>query len=470
MFNIVALLLCIILLSYVTIAKDDAVEPTSIDPKQNPKDPKSIIKRDVKQEIAQTVNSYIASNKLYSTYAFADSNDIFLKGAVGFYDIESQKKLKVTDVIPLASATKSFTSVAVLLLQDKGLLHVDDPISKHLPQGSTVWPNGQMPTWANKVTIHHLLTHSSGIVDHVRRFKPDRKKSDMQLIKDVVAFAVSKPLEYEPGSKSTYSDTGFVLLGLIIENKTGKSLSEFLKKDVFEPLGMKNTYLASVSESFKVLDGKAGDTYPTGYFSTRDTEGGDHVRNSRLVKAAATINKNVVAYAGSAAASNVEDLIKWNNALHHGKILSKKSYDLMVTPYFNAAVDVGGNKDSLLGYGIYISKSPDGIIYYHHEGSSFGLRSDSGYIPAQDVSFALLSNIVHGRDFNKGEMIPKEPNPLMYMDIVDLRENIFTSISDKIDDSEEEEDGPHKDWDKSDSSTQMKSESSETGADDKKTK
>jgi CubicO group peptidase (beta-lactamase class C family) len=424
--RIVILLLYILLFPYAVAAEDVAKQP----------------EKDIKQEITKSVNSYIESHKLYVTYAIADASDIFLKGAAGFYDVEAKKKLQVTNVMPTASATKNFTAVAVLLLQDRGLLNVQDPISKHLPANSGIWPNGKMPNWAHKITIHHLLTHSSGLVEHVGYFKPDRKKSDTQLIKDVVAYAVNKPLEYEPGTKSTYSDTGFVVLGLIIEAKTGKQLSEFLKKELFTPIGMKDSFLESVSGAFKVLAGDSIDKYPVGYYSVSDTQG-NRLHNSRLVRVADT-KASVVAYAGTAGVSNVIDLTKWNIALHHGKILSAKSYEQMITPYFKAAVDIG-DVESMLGYGIYLTKLSDGTVFYHHEGRSYGLRSDFGYVPAHDISIAIMSNIVHStnpRDENESNKILY---PEQYVDIVDFRESIFAGLSDNVKEDQSEE-GPHKEW------------------------
>jgi D-alanyl-D-alanine carboxypeptidase len=427
MYKIVVLLLFILVLPYSIIADDEKKQP----------------EKDIKQEITKSVNSYIESHKLYATYAIADASDIFLKGAAGFYDVEKKKKLQVSNIMPTASATKNFTAVAVLLLQDRGLLNVQDPVSKHLPENSGIWPNGKMPRWANKITIHHLLTHSSGLVEHVGYFKPDRKKTDTQLIKDVVAYAISKPLEYEPGTKSTYSDTGFVLLGLIIEARTGQRLSEFLKKELFTPIGMNDTILESVSGAFKVLDGEYSQKYPIGYYSVSDITG-NRIENSRLMRVADT-KASVVAYAGTAGVSNVLDLTKWNIALHHGKILSAKSYEQMITPYFKATVDIG-DVESMLGYGIYLTKLSDGTVFYHHEGRSYGLRSDFGYVPAHDISIAIMSNIVLSTNPSTDPEANKSFSPVQYVDIIDFRGIIFDALSGHSEDDDPLEDGPHKEW------------------------
>jgi CubicO group peptidase (beta-lactamase class C family) len=201
----------------------------------------------------------------------------------------------------------------------------------------------------------------------------------------VLNFISQRHIEFEPGSKYKYNHTGFVLLGIIIEHLSKQTLQEFFKKELFDPIKMNNTFLLSLEEAIKLEKGLLPNKYPVRYYS---------VPSNTTPKFNPVNLKSLYApYGDTGAVSNVEDLIKWNEALHHGKILSSKSYHQMIHPYYKILDNTIGYA-AHMGYGTFISKLHSGHIYYHHATSTLGVRCDAGYIPKNDISIAILSNVM----------------------------------------------------------------------------
>jgi CubicO group peptidase (beta-lactamase class C family) len=174
---------------------------------------------------------------------------------------------------------------------------------------------------------------------------------------------------------------------MIIESKSNQSLVDFFRKEFFDPIGMKDTFLASIEDVLKYRSGELNDVYPTRYFVTQ--KGG----KPKFTIATSNTKSNFVfvPYADGGVASNAADLIKWNEALHGGRILSEASYNLMTTKYVPSH-DQGGLKTHH-GYGLFISELPDGQILYHHGGSIIATRMESGYVPESKFSYSIFSNI-----------------------------------------------------------------------------
>lgn len=380
----------------------------------------------LEQKIVDNMRSYLDEHNMHVNYILSKSGEIFHKNSAGYYDVESDKKLELSHSMPIASMTKIYTATSILLLQDRGLLSVDDKLSKFLPNGSDIWPNGKMPSWANKVSLHNLMTHSDGITDYLSYVKLDRNKPLRELLKDVVAYQVSKPLNFEPGTDVKYGNSGFMILGFVIEKASKKSYSDFIKEEFTEKLGLKNTYIMEMSKVFDYLDGNLLDQYPKQYFAvpSKDEEMNP---NTRLQPAYTILKPVAVGFSDVGLVSNVEDMIKFQDALHHGKILSEKSYNQMITPHYEVDIDTGDAK-SHFGYGFYISRMPGKIKYYHHEGKSAGMRSDAGYIPYLDMSTAFLSNIVLLTNPNRYDREKEDIHPDAYNDIIDLRDEMFKTI------------------------------------------
>ncbi len=372
----------------------------------------------IKTHILNSIERFAKDHKIQAVYALSAKGKMIVNGAQGFYDLEGNARLNVSQIMSILSITKQFTATGILLLQDRGLLSTNDTVAKLLPASSGVWPDDKLPKWAYRVTIHHLLTHSSGIAEYIWNVTFDAKQTLKESKKAVIGFAASRPVAFEPGSQYKYNHTGYMLLGVIIEHLAEQNLGEFFKKEFFKPLKMNNTSLLSLEEAIKLQKGLLYNKYPLRYLA---------IPSSTTPKFTQVISTDLYApYGDGGAVSNAEDLIKWNNALHHNKILSKKSYHQMIHPYFKISDRTTGYA-SHAGYGIFISKLHSGNLYYHHATSTLGTRCDTGYIPKEDMSIAILSNVMlHVPD----EMIKKVDfrKPENQIDISYFRDAMLESL------------------------------------------
>ena len=146
-------------------------------------------------------------------------------------DYEQELPNTLQTVFPIAHITQHFTAVAIMWLEEEGLLDVNTPIGEYLPD----FPNGE------KITIHHLLTHTSGIPDYWRFVEdPERTLTSPFPVGDVMAWFRNEPLDFAPGERFSGSNSGYVLLTYLIEKLSGKSYEEFLKENIFRPLNIAN--------------------------------------------------------------------------------------------------------------------------------------------------------------------------------------------------------------------------------------
>ena len=351
-----------------------------------------------KDLVSHAIEHFEQDHKVQAIYAVADHGKIVLQGAEGFADLKKKKHLKGNEEMPLASGTKTFTAAAIFLLQDRGALNINDTVAKHLPAESGMWFNHKVPAWAHKVKISHLLSHSSGLHEYVFKFKMDASKTHDEVNKDLLHFIASEKLAFKPGSKFEYNNSGYVILGRIIEHVSGQKLADFMQKALFEPNNMKNTRVAGFEEALDFQHGRTH-IFPTRYYVTP---------NGTKSPVYTPVGKEIihVPNGDGGAISTTEDLIKWNVALHGGKVISQKSYNMMIKPRFKALSS--GGYETYTGYGIYISKNHNNETIYHHEGRALGIRSDNGYILKKDVVYAIMSNAM--------VYIPKE-----YQDKIDLK-------------------------------------------------
>ncbi len=342
---------------------------------------------DLKTEVPAAIEKYKEQSFLNATYKFTDNSGTLAFGASGFRSAEEGKEvmLKSDQIMPIASITKMMTAASILKLQERGLLNVHDKISKHLGEKSGIWQDNKMPKWADELEIHHLLTHRSGLPEYFMDAKLDVTKPHDEINKDIANFAASKELSMKPGEKHNYNNTNFVLLGMIIEKVSGQKLGDFYQKELFTPLGMKNTRLLSLEEAIDSQKNPFKGIAPVRYFMTP-------AGTKRPILTLAEAPFFMIPFSDGGVVSNVEDLIIWHKALHNGKVLSKNSYKLMTTGYYDAPSKTGVK--SKVGYGMYISTLENGDVVYHHAGNAYAIRGESGYIPSKKFYYAVLSNMM----------------------------------------------------------------------------
>jgi CubicO group peptidase (beta-lactamase class C family) len=283
-----------------------------------------------------------------------DGKVIFSKGygmANDEWDIPNTPQTKFR----LGSITKQFTAASILLLQERGKLSVQDPVCKFFDNCPDAW---------KEITIHHLLTHTSGVPNFTSF--PDYMKTMMipVTMESLVARFKDKPLDFKPGERMSYSNSGYVVLGHIIEKVAGESYESFLQKNVFGPLKMSNT---GYDRHDTILKNRA-----TGY-SLRD---GKRV-NSVYIDMA-------IPHAAGALYSTVEDLFAWNEALFSDKLLSAKSREAMMT------VDKNN-----YAYGLFINQQHNRKMISHGGGIN-GFSTVLARFPEEKITVVILRNADYG--------------------------------------------------------------------------
>jgi len=258
----------------------------------------------------------------------------------GVADVELNVPATERSVFQWASVTKQFTATAIMLLAQDGKLKLDDPVSRYYPNAPSAWSN---------VTVRHLLTHTSGIKGYTELpnfFATVRKDYEPD---EIIGLVTSRPLEFAPGEKWAYSNTGYYLLGLIIEKVSGQSYGEFLMRRIFRPLGMDT---ARLNNQFELIPNRA-----TGY----------DLQNDRLVRA--EFVSPTQPFSAGALVGTVLDLAKWDAALYTDKLLPTAVLQEMWTP-----VKLNDGKTFPYGYG-WQTGEIRGHPYVGHGGGIHGFSS-----------------------------------------------------------------------------------------------
>ncbi len=253
----------------------------------------------------------------------------------------------------IASLTKPFTAIAILQLQERGVLSVQDPIAKYLPD----FPQGE------KITIHHLLTHTSGIPNYYKYF--DEIKTCASIDEMVVSFQNWR-LEFAPGSQYCYSNSGYTLLAYIIEKVSGQKYGAFLQENIFLPLKM----------------GHSGS-----HRASHNTAAG-YVKHPDHIERIPPVENPVFLIGNGDLFSSIEDLYKWDQALFAGKLLNEKSINSMTTGY----IPMKNSSQRAHGYGCFIDRQ-FGRRVVEYSGSLRGYLSKYARFIDDEVTIILLTNV-----------------------------------------------------------------------------
>ncbi|WP_412476198.1 serine hydrolase domain-containing protein [Flavobacterium sp. TBRC 19031] len=276
--------------------------------------------------------------------------------AFGKANLELNVDLTSENIFQLGSVTKQFTAISVLILEEKGKLNLSDPISKYIPD----YPSGE------KITIHHLLTHTSGIKDFTK-MKSLREIAQKEMTpKMMVDFFKNEPGDFKPGEKFEYNNSGYVVLGYIIELISGEQYEDFINKNIFVKAGMTNSYYAS---DRKIIPKRA-----YGYQKKEDR----YVNKTQI--------NFSVPFSSGALMSTVTDMLKWQNALNQNLIINNHTLKKAFTKY-----KLNNGQEINYGYGWHI-KEINGILIQEHGGSVFGFKSMGVYIPSEDIYVIGLCN------------------------------------------------------------------------------
>lgn len=300
---------------------------------------------------------------------------ILFEKAYGMADEEWVARNTMTTKFRIASLTKQFTAACVLLLQERGLLNVRDPISHHL--------SGLPETWQS-ITIHQLLTHTSGIPNYTSSPEFARQSRTGATPQEMVTLVRDRPLDFQPGTKWSYSNTGYILLGMIVEKVSEQAYNDFLKRNIFDRLGMSNSGYDRAPDIIKER--------ASGY-QIKD----DGLENAEFIDMS-------VPYAAGGIYSTVEDMYRWNEALaQNGKLLSADSLEQMFTEYPEAT-----HEGQHYGYGVVISRQKFGKLLYYHGGGVQGFSSSIQRYPSDRICILVLSNLETYKPWDLGDYIASE--------------------------------------------------------------
>jgi CubicO group peptidase (beta-lactamase class C family) len=314
--------------------------------------------QDKAKQIDNLVRRYVDNGQFNGTVLVAENGKVIFKKGYGLANMEWNIPNTTDTRFRLGSITKQFTSMLIMQLVEQGKLKLDGKVTDYLPDYPKL--NG------DKITIHHLLTHTSGIPNYTafpdfRTFERNRFKPA-----DLIKKFSELPLTFEPGSAYAYSNSGYFLLGAIIETVAGKTYERVLQENIFTPLQMNNT---GYDAFYKVLPKRAA-----GY-----EKWGPEYENAPYIDMS-------IPYAAGSLYSTVEDLALWDQALYTDKLLSASSKAILFTPYKNGYA---------YGWGVgkmQIGQLKDSVEVMQHQGGINGFNTLLIRIPRGKRLVILLNN------------------------------------------------------------------------------
>jgi len=295
------------------------------------------------QAFQKVMQPYVDAGKFMGSVRVARNGKTIFNNAYGMADLEWSIRNSPTTRFNIASMTKQFTAAAILLLEDRGKLKTSDLVKKYLPDAPASWDN---------ITIYHLLTHTSGISDDAAKYQPG--PPDLLLFND-------NPLDFQPGERWSYTNLGYIVLGYLLERIAGQSYEGFVQENIFKPLGMNDSGMFSY---VTVIPRRASGYWP-GRHGIENAERPDF----RLGFSAGSLY------------STTEDLLRWEEGLFGGKLLSATSLQKMITPFRGD-----------YACGLYVRRV-NGHLMIEHDGNNIGFNSDMAYYPEESIVVIVLANV-----------------------------------------------------------------------------
>jgi CubicO group peptidase (beta-lactamase class C family) len=275
----------------------------------------------------------------------------------GLANVELQVPVKPETIFQSGSMGKQFTATAVMMLVEEGKIGLEDPLTKFFPGAPAAW---------TQVTIRELLSHSAGFTDYPKNFDMRKDYTEAQVLKIVEAI----PLAYTPGTRWSYSNLGYLTLGIVIHKVTGEFYGDFLQERIFRPLGMNTTRI--ISEADIVPNRSAGYRLVKG-----------ELKNQEWV--APTVNTT----ADGSLYFSIEDLAKWDAALYTDKLLKRSSLEQMWTV---AKLKNGQPNSGDYGFGWFI-EARIGHRIVEHEGAWQGFETDIVRELDDKLTVVVLDNL-----------------------------------------------------------------------------
>ena len=286
----------------------------------------------------------------------AEKGKVVYRKAFGMADLELSVPMKPEMVFEIGSMTKQMTAVAILMLMEEGKLSLKDEITKFIPD---------YPVQGQKITIHHLLTHTSGIKSYtsMQEWQP-LWRNDLTP-EEMIDIFKNQPMDFAPGEHYLYNNSAYFLLGYIIEKASGLNYGQFLKERIFEPLKMNHSYYGSHEQIIPLR--------ASGYQKKESFVNAEYLSLTQP-------------YAAGSVMSTVDDLLSWQMAIRDNKLVKKESIQLAFTDF-----TLNDGKPIHYGYG-WVLNEINGSPTIEHSGGIFGFTSNGIWLPQEDVYVVMLTN------------------------------------------------------------------------------
>src|SRR5687767_10240205 len=319
----------------------------------------------------QIVRSYVANGTFTGSVLVARGSDVIVSKGYGLANVEWNVANTPTTRFKVASITKQFTAAAILLLEERGKLKIDDLVKTHLPEAPPAW---------DRITLFHLLSHTAGFAglqSPTTGRQPPVESADGTVAGYVTAL-MQRPLEAQPGERFSYTNAGYFVLGHLIQKLTGQSYESFLRDNIFTPLGMKDTVLDSAA----AIARRAGSYTVTPNGLVNASYGSDRIAPN----------------SAAGLYSTTEDLLRWQNGLYGGKVVSKASLQKMITPFkgeYGLGVyirTIDGRRMATHGGGVPPFAN---LTYFLDRGITVVVLGNTSTSPAPEIA-AYLGTLAHG--------------------------------------------------------------------------
>ena len=319
---------------------------TACEKEKNIKPPQFNSNLSIEENVDAYVNTYISENEPGLSMVVVKEGQPLLKKSYGMANIEKQLPARSDTPFYLASVSKQFTAMCIMILEERGLLDYTDKFKTHIPEVPNDW---------DAITVHHLLTHQSGIFDYLNDL--DFYAENITNAQMLDALIQDGQLEFTPGSKYEYSNSGYLILAIIVDRVSGQPFQDFLRENIFEPLEMNNSL--GYDESRPNLPNRA-----IGYLN-----------NGKLN------DYNILTMGDGGMFSTIDDLYKWDQSLYTEQLVSAATLELAFTSHQSRGY----------GYGWDV-RSHVGNIRYAHGGAFNGYRTQITRFPEKQFSVIILSN------------------------------------------------------------------------------
>jgi CubicO group peptidase (beta-lactamase class C family) len=291
----------------------------------------------------QVVQPYADAQMFMGSVLVAKNGKIIFSKGYGMADLEWNVPNSSATRFNIASMTKQFTAASILLLEEREKLRTDDPVKKYFSEAPAAW---------DKITIYHLLTHTSGISNDAARYEPGPpEKLELN----------DAPLNFQPGEQWAYTNLGYIVLGYLVEKISGETYEEFVQENIFKPLEMKDSGLISF---VTVIPRRA-----TGYWP-----GSNGIENAERPDPR-------YGFSAGALYSSTEDLLRWEEGLFGGRLLTGASLRKMTTPFKGD-----------YGCGLYVHRI-NGHLVIEHDGNNIGFNADMAYYSEEKLAVIVLANL-----------------------------------------------------------------------------